>query len=94
VQVPPADQFRGEVRQSPLVDRRDVRVLQPGRNVRLPKVPGANRRVVAVFLVKQLQRHFAAQVRVVRPEDHPHPAVPDLADELEPAVPPPLPPGT
>jgi len=67
-----------------VVDRHDVRVLQPGHDPRLAAEPDL---VLAVGAGQPLQRHDPVVHRVVRAVHHPHPAPPQqLPDVVRPEV--------
>ena len=81
------DQLHGEIgpavtQRSQLVDRDDPRVLElaadPGLLDEAPDQLGA----VAVFLQQHLDGQVAAEVPVPSPEDRPHAAAGDLAEDL------------
>src|SRR5262249_36217208 len=65
-----------------LVDRDDAGVLELAADLGLLDEPADQRGLVPMRLEEHLDRQLAAQVAVAASEDGPHPAPPDLAEEL------------
>src|SRR5439155_5023738 len=61
------------------VDRRDVRMVERCQNARLALESLEVFRIGGGILGERLERNGAAQPRIVREENDPHPAAPDLA---------------
>jgi hypothetical protein len=85
-QVAPVDQRQDDDRDAPhlqdVVDRQQVRILEPGRHLGLAAEPRQPLGVGDEGRAEDLQGHFAAQASLPRPEDVAHPAAtypfPDL----------------
>ena len=78
-------QFHGE-KSLPLVladvvDGADVRVIQGGRGPRLPLEALQRLPVAGQLLGEKLQRHAAAQARVLGLVHHTHPPAPELLED-------------